>query len=95
MLPTTLARGRATARGYGELLTMLNTPGLNTPALNTPGLNTPGSIQGLNTYRYSPYTIPNAAAGSAQSAAAQAQAAAHAAAVAAAYCFFLFFFILY
>ena len=84
MLPTTLARGRATARGYGELLTMLNTPGLNTPALNTPGLNTPGSIQGLNTYRYSPYTIPNAAAGSAQSAAAQAQAAAHAAAVAAA-----------
>ena len=77
MLPTTLARGRATARGYGELLTMLNTPGLNTP-----GLNTPGSIQGLNTYRYSPYTIPNAA-GSAQSAAA-AQAAAHAAAVAAA-----------
>ena len=77
MLPTTLARGRATARGYGELLTMLNTPGLNTP-----GLNTPGSIQGLNTYRYSPYTIPNAAGST--SAAAAAQAAAHAAAVAAA-----------
>ena len=66
MLPTTLARGRATARGYGELLTMLNTP---------------GSIPGLNTYRYSPYTIPNAT-GSASAVAAQ--AAAHAAAVAAA-----------
>ena len=52
MLPTTIARGRATARGYGELL-MLN----------------PGSIPGLTAYRYSPYTIPTAAAGSAAAAA--------------------------
>ena len=68
MLPTTLARGRATARGYGELLTMLN------PTAGTiPGL--PGLAQGLNTFRYSPYTIPTAA-GSAAAAAAAAVAAA-------------------
>jgi len=59
MLPTTIARGRATARGsFGELL-MLN----------------PGSLPGLTAYRYSPYTIPNAAAGSAAAAAALAAAA--------------------
>ena len=57
MLPTTLARGRATARGYGELL-MLN----------------PGSIPGLTAYRYSPYTIPTAAAAGSAAAAAMASA---------------------
>ena len=63
MLPTTLARGRATARGYGELLTTM----LNTQT---------GSIPGLNTYRYSPYTIPGPPNGSAAAAAAALAAAA-------------------
>ena len=69
MLPTTLARGRATARGYGELLTMLNpaTAAAAAAAASIPGLNT-------TTYRYSPYTIPTAA-GSAAAAAAAAAAA--------------------
>lgn len=64
MLPTTLARGRATARGYGELLTMLNPAAAAAAAVAASG-----SIPGLSTYRYSPYTIPNAA-GSAAAAAA-------------------------
>jgi len=75
MLPTTLARGRATARGYGELLTtMLNPAAVGVGAPSIPGINT-------TTYRYSPYTIPTA--GSAAAAAAAAAAAVQAATAAA------------
>merc|ERR1712038_640382 len=60
MLPATLAaRGRAVARGYGELLMLNAAPG----------------VSPLSAYRYSPYTVPSSAAAAAVAAAAAAQAA--------------------
>ena len=60
MLPATIAaRGRAVARGYGELLMLNAAPG----------------VSPLSAYRYSPYTVPSSAAAAAVAAAAAAQAA--------------------